>query len=187
MSVSSVRSSPKKRRSVLVERLDELLKQREEHLVCIKAANAKRAAKMQKVDAQWREDIGTAPQELEAVDKDLAAFTVRYHYQLTRKLTKTIKRELGEVKVVLRAQELEIPGSEMPIINFLLQRPGGKRYLTLTWKVNRRALLQAPSQLLSLLAPFGIWRGQHRMISVKSASDDRAQTLSQTRYNERKN
>jgi len=187
MGVSSIRSSPKKRRSVLVERLDELLKQREAHLVRIKAANAKKVAKMRKVDAQWREDVGTAPQQLEVVDKDLTAFMVRHHYQLTRSLTKTIKRELGEVKVVLRAKELEVPGSETPIINFLLKRSGGKRYLTLTWKVNRRALLQAPSQLLSLLAPFGVWRGQHRMISVKSALDDRAQTLSQTRYNERKN
>lgn len=185
MSTSSVKSSPKRGRHILINRLDAFLQAREELVARVKAASITRDERIAEAMKQYWEEIGDAPTRLVKLEEGLTAFLERHHYQLTRSLSKTIKREAGEVKVVLRAIELEIPGSEKPIIDWLLERRGGKRYLSLTWKLNRRALLQAPSELFSQLAPFGAWRGRHRQISVKSASSTDAVTISQKRFNER--
>ena len=186
MSVSSNVSSPTRGRSKLEEKLDAMLEQRESLVADIKGATARKVASIARANDRFNEAVGTKPAELAKLDLELASFVERHHYSLTRRLGKTIRRKYGEVKFALRAIELEVPGSETPVVDFLLNRPGGKRYLVQTWKLNRRALLFAPSELLKQLRPFGIWRGKHRLITVKSpASNTTSKTLSLKRYNKR--
>jgi hypothetical protein len=184
MSVSSTGSSPRRGHSKLEEWLDKLLGKREKYEARIAAANAKKAARLAKAEKRWQKEVGKAPEKLARIDEELTAFLERNRYSLTRRLSKTIKRALGEVKVTLHAVELDMPRDETPVANFLLKRRGGKRYLTFTPKVNRRALLQASSELMSALAPLGVARAKHWMISVRSPSSERARTLSRQRYND---
>jgi phage host-nuclease inhibitor protein Gam len=115
----------------------------------------------------------------------LASFLERNHHNLSRRHTKTIRRDAGEVKFVLRTPELELPEGHAPIIDFFLSRVGGKRYLIRTWKLNRTAIRHAPDSTFSLLKPFGAWRGRHRQILVKSPSEEKSVTISNKRHNER--
>jgi len=193
MVASSKKSSLLGRHKTLIDRLDYLLGKREEYLATINAADALRAERLKEatkeIEQQWQDEVGSAPFRLRVIEANMAAFLQKSHHNLTRRYKKTIKRELGEVKVVERAKELEIPGSEKAVVDFLLKRMGGKRYITYTPKLNRKALLLAPSALLSLLAPLGVWRGQHRLISVHSPSEvalkSPAKTISYKRLNDR--
>jgi len=190
MGVPSKWSLSKRDFKTLIERLDYLLGRREDLRLRVVAADARKAKRLEEaiasIEAQWQEETGSTPTRLRIIEDQLTGFLSHNHYHLTRGYGKTITRDAGEVKVYERAPSLEIPGSEKPIINFFLNRRGGRRYLIFTPKLNRTAILASSSQTFSLLKPFGAWRGKHRLISVQSPSEEKAKTLELTRWNERK-
>lgn|GEM_PF-5824273 len=95
------------------------------------------------------------------------------------------ERPFGVIKEVLRAVELDKPGDTKPAVELLRARPGGKRYLKVTYSLDLRKLLQAPAELRAQLRPLGFWWGRHRTLSVKSPSSEEPKQLSRRRYNER--
>ena len=185
MGISPEKASRRRKPAKLPDRLDELLKRREDAVAAIAEADMNNEARLAMAKKAYDEELGTTPLTLQMIEIELRGFLERHHYPLSRRLSQTITREHGEVKIVRRAKELDMPKSEGPIVKYLLARRGGKRYLIPSYKVNRRAVLQGPASLLRELAPFGVWRGRHRLISVKSLSDEKATTLSQKRFNER--
>lgn len=172
-------------RRTLVEQLDDLLHEREGLVSTIVEADRNRAKRLAELELRHQEELGTAPEELERLDAKLAAFVKRHRYWLTRLYSKTILRPYGEVKEVLRAVELDKPANTRPAIDLLLARPGGKKYLKVTYALDLRKLLQAPSELKAALRPHGFWWGRHRTLSVKSPSSTEPKQLSRVRYNER--
>lgn len=187
MSPSANKPSLRRGYSPLDAQLDKLLEQREEQIKIIDSADKKRATSEARAQTRWQNQVGAAPDKLVAVDDKLTAFMERHRDQLTRRLSKTIQRAQGEVKVALRTSELDMPRDESPMVRFFLNRPGGKeKYLIPTWKVNRRAVLQAPPKLFAeLVRRFGVWRGKHWTITVKSPTSGKLVTLSRKRSNQR--
>lgn len=173
------------RKSKRVAELDELLLAREECEARIKRAAGVRDAAIGRAKRRYDEAVGETPKELEAIDEQLRLFLGKHRPYLMRRLSKTMRRPSGEVKVTLRAEELELPADATPVIDLLLERSGGKRYLRRKWELDLRALLQAPRSVMDALAPLGVWRGKHRTISVKSLSSDKPKTLSRRRFNDR--
>ncbi len=185
MSKAAKTQPARKSRSVLDDKLDEQLAAREKVEAKISAAGVKRSARLARVEKKYQKDLGGATKKLDRIDQGLTGFLERHRYWLTRRHSKTVQREHGEVKVVLRALELELPADEKPIIDFLLSRQGGKEYIEFVPKLNKRRLLQAPAKLYAELRSLGVWRGRHRTISVKSPSSSKAKQLSSRRYNDR--
>jgi hypothetical protein len=186
--VSKAAAAPQakpKGRSKLDEQLDTLLGKREKHEARIAKAQQRREAGLAELEKRYQKDLGKAPSKLARVDERLTRFVERHRYWLTRRHSKTIQRALGEIKVVLRSVELDLPKDEAPIIDFLLGRVGGKAYLIQTWKLDKRKLLGAPSKLIAELKSLGVWRGRHRTIAVKSPSNGTPKQLSRMRLNER--
>ena len=172
-------------RSKLDMQLDKYLAKREELESVIADADARYAERLTKLELRHQKELGKAPKKLLKLDAKLAAFLERHRYWLTRRHGKTILRPFGEVKEVLRAVELDKPGDMKPAVALLLARSGGKKYLKVTYAIDLRKLLQAPTELRALLRPLGFWWGRHRTLSVKSPSSSEPKQLSRRRFNER--
>lgn len=184
--VVSITSSSNRGRSKVDDELDTLLKKRVKKVRRIAKADAKLAKATAKATEKRQEEVGNAPQKLVQLDEQLAAFLKAHRYTLTNRHSKTIKREHGEVSVKLNAIELELPGDESGVVNILQSIRGGKRYLVPTWKLNKRAFLQAPPGLFSKVQKRvkGVWRGKHWGFSVKSPGELHSKTISKPRYND---
>lgn len=169
----------------LVDELDALLEKRAKHAKRIADADAKRAKKLAKIKKQWDKEVGKAPKKLAGADEALADFVWAHQDQLTRRLSKTMKRKMGEVQLRMRPFGLEMPADEQGVVEDLLAMRGGKKYLRQIWEVDRPSLLQAPPPTFRRLRRRGVWRGKRRAILVKSPTDKGAKTISLKRYNER--
>ena len=172
-------------RSKLDVALDRFLERREELVSVIADADAHHAERLARLERRHQKELGKAPKKLEKLDTKLAVFLERHRYWLTRRHSKTILRPFGEIKEVLRAVELDKPANTRPAIDLLLARPGGKKYLKVSYTLDLRKLLQAPAELRAALRPHGFWWGRHRTLSVKSPSSTEPKQLSRQRYNER--
>ena len=186
MATSSPKTSPKRRFSKLEGEFGDLLELRVSDVERILQATEVRDAAIKAANEEFEAATEGAVKRLAVLDEELGAFLQRNRYQLTRRLGQTIKHFYGDVKFVLEAPSLEIPKGEKAIIQRLEGLPGGAEYLIYTPKLNRRALQQAPASLLRLLHPFGVWKGRHYRISVKSVKGENPKILSHKRYNERK-
>lgn len=176
----------KRRRSKLDEQVDQLLEEREGLEATIAKAEAVRDAGFAEVERSFQEAVDEFPSKLGLVDQKLAALMERHHYPLTSRHSKTINRSAGVIKVVVRAVEMDTPANTKPVINYLLCRRGGRKYLKVTYSLDMYALRYAPQGLKAALQKrFGFWWGRHRTISVKSPSGKSPAQLSRRRYNER--
>ena len=186
MALSSLGTSPKRTRSKLQDQLDELLEKRLPLVTIMVDAADQHAAAVKKADEEYKRTVSGVEKRLDEVDEELGAFLQRNQYQLIRRLGRTIKHPRAEVKFVLEGPQLEIPKGDKAIIDYLEVTPGGDAYLSYTPKLDRRALQQAPKALIRKLYPFGVWKGKHRRISVKSIKAENPKVLSHKRFNERK-
>ena len=186
MATSSPKTSPKRRFSKIEGQLGEYLELRRPDVERILRATVVYDAAIKAAEEDFEAATEGPAERLRVLDEEFGAFLQRYRYQLTRRLGQTIKHFYGDVKFVLEAPSLEIPKGEKEIIQRLKELPGGEDYLIYTPKLNRRALQQAPASLLRKLHAFGVWRGRHYRISVKSAKAENPKVLSHKRYNEHK-
>jgi len=175
-----------RKRTTLDDKLDLLLGRRENveaHLGALRVGYDRQKAEL----LRRHNEVATPLEgELEEIDAELAVVLERHHHWLTRRHGKTIERPNGEIKEVLRAREMDVPESEEPAIAFLRSWRGGEQYLTVSYKLNRTALRNAPAGLRAELRKrFGFWWGRHRTFSVKSRSSKAPKQLSRRRYNER--
>jgi hypothetical protein len=171
--------------SKLDEQLDEMLDQRDQYVRVIAAATEVRDAAIAEAIQVFEEAVADAPTQLKQLDKRLGDFVERFHYPLTRRHSKTIKRDKGEVKVILQRRSLDLPASEAAVIEALLSVPRGKKYLVLKYQLDKRALLSAPGTLLMKLRSRGVWVGKHREVQVRSISEAKGKTIATRRFNER--
>ena len=189
MSPSSTTRSPRRKRIISTVKLDELLAGVEKHTAIINIAKEKKDAAIKVAtdvaEALYEEEVGEAPGKLSALHEELASFLVRRRYTLMNRLGKTIERPMGVIKFTHNAPEMDWPKNETAVVRGFESRSDGLKYLTVKTVLNKKAILQAPPEVLAAFRSLGVWRGKHLHISLKTPSMKESFTLARRRYNEK--
>lgn len=190
MSPSTTTRSPQRRRINTEVKLDELLAEFETRVAIVKAAEEKKAAAIKKATDEagelYAEEVGDAPEELVKLQEELAEFLLHRRHTLISRFKKTIKRPMGEVKYIHDDPEMDWPKDESSVVRHLENRMDGMNYLIpVSPKLDKKAILKsAPPELLAELRSYGVWKGPHLIIRLKTASMKAGVTVLKRRYKE---
>ena len=184
MSKASKSPTRARKRTTLTDKVDKQLAKREKYAARIAAAEERKARGLAKVNKRYAKDVGRAPEKLELLDENLAAFLKRHRYWLIRLHSKTIERAEGVIKYMTRPRELDLPADQEAIIEELMAYRGGEAFTNVKRTLDRDKILNAPDGVWAIVERHGGWRGRHRTISVTSPSS-KVKRLSRERHNDR--
>lgn len=113
----------------------------------------------------------------------LTTYIKRRRRWILRRFGKTLPFPSGEIKIRVIPTSVELPRSVAPLVKTLIDRRGAKKkYLTVKYELNLRAIAQAPWSIRQLVRLAGGWVGRHENVSVKFADRKEAVLLSSRRY-----
>jgi hypothetical protein len=163
------------------EEADELLRLIDEDAAVI--ADAKLVAEAEIADAKFLfESVAGPRQELNELRRQaLIKFYERRRRSLGRRFGRIVALEHGKFGARIVPKSLVTPSDTKPLVAKLLHRAGGKRYLTVSYTLNRRALAQANPKLLKWLG-LGTYASAHEHLFVQANSESEPITVKKRRY-----
>ena len=118
------------------------------------------------------ENLAPVAAEIDALLETVTGYLKVHRRSLRRKYGTTIVTNQGvTIKWRVIGRSLETPKDVKPIINWLLSRVGGKRYLRIRCELDREALSRANPKVLRSLRSFGVWAGRHEHLSLQLAGE----------------
>jgi hypothetical protein len=141
--------------------LSELAVQEEEQLVAKK-----------KFDKEHAEALAPIRARQAAIREAIAAYVHPRRRHILRRHGRTITLKNGTLKYRVIGRSLDTPKNVGPIIAALLALRGGKRYLTVTYTLDRKKLAAAGYSVLAMLKPLGVWAGRHENLSIQAEEED---------------
>lgn len=162
--------------------LDALLERKSEIISIKKKAMARHAAIVASSESVMAQTIEPLDEEESRIDKTITAFIIRRQRSIRSRFGRTAELAHGTIKFRVIPRSLETPKDAKPAINFLLRMRGGKRYLRVTYALDKDAIKNANNSLLQKLKSFGIWAGKHEHITVQARGEDEATVISRRRF-----
>lgn len=154
--------------------IDELL-ERLNVLLARKAAENRRYKEAEALLKRQHDDaLDGVDEEIEAIRAELALLVRGRLYWILRWFSKTIHRPEGVITFVNGPAQLEVPANVDPVIDALEKLPGGEGYIRIVKELDRKALGEAPDEVLTKLRHLGVRRVPHDVIRVKTPFDARA-------------
>jgi hypothetical protein len=166
--------------------LTDLAKLRRQLLSDIDKSLRTEAASVARAQARRKEQTKHQLAELKALDAVLTGYLQSHRASLWRRYGKVIKLPDAVIRYRTGSKSLDTPKNNDDLVAFLLSQPGGKRYLTVKYTLNRDAITQAGKSLRPKLRRFGIWVGRHATITITSTGQAEPTTLARRRYRERR-
>jgi hypothetical protein len=117
-----------------------------------------------------------------AIREAIAGYIHPRRRHILRRHGRTIKRDHGLIKYRVIGRSLDTPKNEKPIVAALLAMRGGKRYLTVTYTLNRDALAAANPSVMSKLRRFGVWAGRHENLSIQADGEAKPTVVRHNRF-----
>jgi hypothetical protein len=166
-----------------VDEIKALLKFRHGITAFLQQEEKKEKASVARAKARRIENSRVRLSELESVDIRLTQLLVQKKRFLWSRHGKTIRFPGGTIRYVVNAKSLDTPKNTSPIITALLAIRSGKKFVTMTPKLDRDGLANSASEeLIRKLKPLGVWVGKHSLISVKSDGEEDPTILVRRRY-----
>lgn len=123
---------------------------------------------------QRNEALDGVDEEIADIHRELAQLVRGRLYWMLRWFSKTIHRPEGVITFVNGPAQLEVPANVDPVIDALEKLPGGEAYLRVVKELDRKALGEAPDEVLDKLRRLGVRRVPHDLIRVKTPFDTKA-------------
>lgn len=167
-----------------IEEVNELLKRYHELSNSEKDALAKEEQIIKATQSLTADVVDPIRQHKEAIRVAMKTYFNANRKSVLARFGRTIELSDGTIKFRIIAKSLEVPKDTKPIVRYLLNRRGGKKYLRPTWALDKDALVQADPGLLHLLNRRfrGFWAGRHEHISIKPTDEDEPITISVRRF-----
>lgn len=115
--------------------------------------------------------------ELDSHRAAIKKFILSRRASLIRRLGRTIQLDNGIIKIHKIRASLHTPKNTEQIIQHLLDMRGGKRYLRVSYTLDRLALAKAGKDLLRHLRPLGVWVGREEQVTIQTEHMAKAATL----------
>ncbi|HET6622602.1 MAG TPA: host-nuclease inhibitor Gam family protein [Candidatus Saccharimonadales bacterium] len=120
--------------------------------------------------------------ERDQLREAIATYLMKGRRRLRHRFGKTIESLFGTVKWRVIAASVETPRDTSEVINHLLNRRGGKRYLRVRYDLDKKALLKAPDSLKRSLRPFGVYIGKQETLTMQLKGESEPTTLRKYRF-----
>ncbi|TAH31850.1 hypothetical protein EYC58_04190 [Candidatus Saccharibacteria bacterium] len=121
--------------------------------------------------------------ELTRLEAEIRTFVLGHRRSLLRRFGRTIKLGNGIIKFRVIRRSLHTPKDTKSLINLLLNTRGGKRYLRVTWSLDRTALANAKSsKLWRRLQGLGAWVGKQEGLFLETPHAPEPVQLNLRRY-----
>lgn len=154
--------------------IDELLV-RLNVLLARKAAEQRRYKEAEALlKKQYDEATDGIDDEIAAIRAQLARLVKRRLYWVLRWFSKTIQRPEGVITFVNGPAQLEVPANTDPVVDALEKLPGGEVYIRTIKEVDRKALGEAPDEVLAKLRRLGVRRVPHDILRLRTPFDTKA-------------
>ena len=138
--------------------------------------------------ARFDDDLARKRAEYEVLRAELGAFVRKNRGWILATFGRTIEvfdpqqEVIGTIKFRIIGRSLTTPKDDKPVVEALLARRGGKRYLRLRWELNRDAIAGASPKLHRALAPLGVWVGRKQQVTIRTRKMPSPLTILMRRY-----